>query len=332
MNISFDFIPRNLGATLMIAALSLSIGWTMGRHQVDQPADVREQLVEEIHHNQEMLDECFLNMKNQFTPGYKSYMVFDRLKSGKPRVRLTQGEIFHTQCATNLAVNGAGFFIVREGDQDHYTRDGRFSFQDGKLKLEASDALLLGFELDIKGNLVSIEPKPMELSMDPKTKLYGGKYTGFHFDETGKLYGESTATDPVTGQTCTGSTPLLQVALANFGSSTLLTHSRSSPTLLVYEGSGQPALGVAGQGANGAICPGSLELANVDFMEEGYAIGALRSYAGLLYGVGEGPAHAYVPQPSPPPMPQSLSNLANGGLPTGFYENSAPMLRRRSTR
>ena len=37
--------------------------------------------------------------------------------------------------------------------------------------------------------------------------------------------------------------------------------------------SGDATLGVAGQGALGSIAPGSLELSNVDFMQEGAAIG-----------------------------------------------------------
>ena len=84
--------------------------------------------------------------------------------------------------------------MLNDGNKTHYTRDGRFTFQDGALKA-ADGKSVQGYPLDAQGNM-SGDAGSINLSMDPKTKLYGGKYTGFHFDETGKLYGEATNTDP----------------------------------------------------------------------------------------------------------------------------------------
>lgn len=231
--------------------------------------------------NQEMLKSYFENMKNQFTPGYKTETVqFNDIMSSTMHghgakkkttgILFTQGEIFKTQQPTNLAINGQGFFMVSDGFKTHYTRDGRFTFQDGQMKGSDGKALL-GYPVDAQGN-ISGDAGPISLTMDPKTKLYGGKYTGFHFDETGKLYGEATITDPVTGQNVTSTTPLFQVSVASFANASSLKKTGNT-TFEPSEDSGEPVVGVAGQGALGSVCPGSLELANVDFMQQGAAIG-----------------------------------------------------------
>jgi flagellar hook protein FlgE len=231
--------------------------------------------------NQQTLNSYFENMKNQFTPGYKSESVqFNDIMSSTgthgakkktTNIIFTQGEIFKTQKPTNLAINGQGFFMLNDGNKTHYTRDGRFEFKEGQLKSDDGKTVM-GYALDSQGNMTGTETTPISMSMDPKTKLYGGKYTGYHFDETGKLYGESTNTDPVTGQTVTGSTPLYQAAVASFANASSLKKTGTT-TFEESQDSGHAVVGVAGQGALGAMCPGSLELANVDFMQQGAAIG-----------------------------------------------------------
>lgn len=230
--------------------------------------------------NQDILKSRFENIKNQFTPGYKAESVqFNDIMSSalqggakvkKSNIAFTQGEIFKTQTSTNLAINGQGFFVVNDGFQNHYTRDGRFTWQEGSLK-DAQGKGVVGFPLDANGN-ISGDSKPIELTMDPQTKLYAGKYTGFRFDETGKLYGESTITDPTTGQQITTTTPIYQVAVASFANASGLERSGTT-SFAESEDSGGAVIGVAGQGALGAIVPSSLELSNVDFMQEGAAIG-----------------------------------------------------------
>ncbi|MBX3171013.1 MAG: hypothetical protein KF760_26635 [Candidatus Eremiobacteraeota bacterium] len=206
-----------------------------------------------------------LNFKNQFTPGFKS-----RSQWGGPNDLVwTQGEIFKTQTPTNLAVNGVGCFGLHSEGKIAYTRDGRFSFQEGILRNNDGWSLL-GMPVDTKGNIIG-EAGSIRLDLDPNTNLYGGRYTGFHFDELGKLYGEATLVDPVTGQQVTASTPLFQVVLFQFPNFAGL-QDQNGPThniWLASAQSGRAVSGLPGQGALGAICPGSLELSNVDFMQEG---------------------------------------------------------------
>ena len=233
-----------------------------------------------ISNNQTSLQSRFNNMKNQFTPGYKAEVVeFNDLmgtnsgggaKKKTATVSFEQGKIFKTQTATNMAINGRGFFVVSDGNQKHYTRDGRFTWQEGSLK-DSFGKSVVGYPLDDQGN-ISGEEGNIELTMDPNTKLYGGKYTGFKMDETGKVFGESTMTDPTTGQQISTTTPLYQVAVASFTNAGSLGRSGTT-SFQESEESGQATMGVAGQGALGSIATGSLELSNVDYLQEGAAIG-----------------------------------------------------------
>src|SRR5690606_4559216 len=52
----------------------------------------------------------------------------------------SQGPIENTREATNVAIQGSGFFVVREGDSTSYTRAGNFSFNDDG-ELVTSDGL-----------------------------------------------------------------------------------------------------------------------------------------------------------------------------------------------
>lgn len=235
-----------------------------------------------IMQNQQMLNSHFQNLQNQFTPGYKAESVqFNDImgqtmggvggaKSQTNGIIFSQGQIFQTQNPTNLAIDGQGFFMVNDGFQNHYTRDGRFAFDNGTLT-SSDGKKVMGYKLDAQGN-ISSDPQPIELALDPNTKLYGGKYTGYHFDETGKMYGEETITDPTTGQSVTQSVPLFQVGVASFANASGLKKTGTT-TFAETDNSGRAVVGVAGQGALGRVAPGSLELANVDFAQQAAAIG-----------------------------------------------------------
>ncbi len=231
-----------------------------------------------ISNNQKALMSRFSNMQNQFTPGYKAEnLEFNDLMSSsaggakkeRTSISFTQGQIFKTEQSTNLALNGQGFFMVNDGKDTHYSRDGRFTWQDGALR-DANGKAVQAFPLDSQGN-ISGDMGDMNLSMDPNSKLYGGKYTSFHFDETGKLYGESTVSDPVTGQEVKTSTPLYQVGIASFANAGGLERSGTT-SFMPSDDSGDPVVGVAGQGALGQVCAGSLEMSNVDYGREASSV------------------------------------------------------------
>lgn len=234
-----------------------------------------------IQNNQTMMNSYFQNLQNQFTPGYKAESVqFNDImgqtqgvggaKSQSNGIIFTQGQLFQTETPTNLAIDGQGFFMVTDGNMTQYTRDGRFTFNNGILANPEGRAVM-GYKLDQYGN-ISSDPQPIQLEVDPSTGLYGGRFTGYHFDETGKLYGEQTIADPITGQTVRESVPLYQVSVASFANASGLRKTGTT-SFGKTQASGEAVVGIAGQGAMGRIAPGSLELANVDFAQQSAAIG-----------------------------------------------------------
>lgn len=243
-------------------------------------AEEEPEVVTRARMNEARVEQSFENLKNQFTPGFKSSLLLSpgglaapEAQDLRPRWQFSQGRLFRTQTSTNLAVEGSGLFVLDTAAGQRYTRDGRFTLQRGVLSNPREQAVL-GFPLDSVGAICADLHK-IELNLDPETKLYAGKYTGFHFDESGKLYGEFTITDPVTGQRMTENVPLYQVALASFAAPSGL---RANGTLLTAtEDSGKPVIGVAGQGALGRVAPASLELSNVDSQLEQLEISRARS-------------------------------------------------------
>jgi len=233
-----------------------------------------------IMYTQQRLNAHFSNMQNQFTPGYKSEQVqFRDLVTGyggrgaqiqSTGIIFEQGQIVKTPNPTNLAIEGNGFFVINDGVRTHYTRDGRFQFKNGEL-VNQEGLKVMGYQLDNNGNIAS-EMQPINLNFDPQTKLYGGKYTGFHFDSSGKLYGERTTVDPLTGKAVTSSVPLYQVAVGSFANPSGLKKTGNT-SFAPSENSGEAVIGTPGQGALGRVHPGSLEMATVDFAQQAAAVG-----------------------------------------------------------
>ena len=229
-----------------------------------------------IVNNQQKLNTHFSNLQNQFTPGYKAHTiqftdVMGRTMGGKAaKVRsggiiFSQGAIARTNNPTDLAVNGNGLFTLYDGRRVQYSRDGRFRWQNGALT-HPTGMQLMGFPLDSQGNIAG-RMGPVQMSMDPNSAMFGGRYMNDRFDASGKLYGESTVIDPLTKQAVTTSTPLYQIALTTFANPSGLAIT-SNTTYEVSKSSGPAVVGVAGQGAIGQIAPQSLEMSNVDLGNE----------------------------------------------------------------
>jgi flagellar hook protein FlgE len=232
-----------------------------------------------IMNNQSQLNSYFNNLQNQFTPGYKAEAVNfnDLMGSSKAKTKqssiiFTQGAISQTNRPFDLAINGSGFFTLSDGTNTHYSRDGRFvSSADGKLVHEASGMKVKAYKVDGQGN-ISGGLSEIDMSLDPATGKYMGQYDSFSFDSSGKMYGEKTITDPVTGQSQKETVPIYQMALSSFANSSSLNRSGTT-TFVETENSGKPVMGVSGQGALGQIVPQSVELANVDYAQQAAAIG-----------------------------------------------------------
>lgn len=235
---------------------------------------VRAQVLELLRTNRIRSLTLRANLENRHEPGFKESNPFTS------RLVFTQGEICKSPVPTDLAVNGQGWFGLRNGRELLLSRNGRFHFRDGLL-LDERGAVVEGFGLDPSGQIYS-EAGSISLPLDPATQLYCGLYTGFHFDESGKLYGENVLTDPVTGQRVTARTPLFQLALYTVADPAGLQPAYGPCCFRTTIRSGKPVQGVAGQGALGQICPGALEMASVDEEQMGRERKALEQFEDVL--------------------------------------------------
>ena len=123
------------------------------------------------------------NVSNMNTPGFRGSDTFFANINGEKGTRIAgegmrtdAGDIRQTGNPTDLAVDGAGYFILRDADGDlHYTRAGQFRFnEDGLLVDTVSNHSVMG--IDASGNLIEIDLDAYRtLAAQPTTRV---KFTG----------------------------------------------------------------------------------------------------------------------------------------------------------
>jgi flagellar hook protein FlgE len=239
--------------------------------------------------NQTMIDVTGNNIANANTAGFKaSNIVFQDTLSqmltaaGAPTAdtggtnpiqvglgvqvggittNFNQGSAQVTGRATNLMISGDGFFVVNRGQEPMYTRAGAFNF-------------------DSAGNLVTVD--------GDKVQGFAPNGTGFDTAATVDVNIPELATEPdpaatpdtvlrsysiggdgvITGIYADGSKkPLFQIALANFANPEGL-EKVGDTAFIESTNSGVVQLGAPGEGRNGDLMSGSLEMSNVDLAQE----------------------------------------------------------------
>ncbi len=217
---------------------------------------------------QKLLFWCRENLEHQYTPGFKGTLC-SYYSGMQPDLDMSAGRILLTQDPAHLAILGQGFFCL-EGQV--YTRDGRFLLK-GETVVGQSGRALLAYPLDEQGN-VKDALTAVKFGFDPATGLFRQRYTGFSFDSSGTLLGEITQVDPVTLQADVQYEPVYRIPLALFGQPQRLLRSDFNLFLASTE-SGAPRLELTGQKNAGFFVPRSLELSNVNVVEQTYLWGRL---------------------------------------------------------
>lgn len=77
------------------------------------------------------------------------------VKIGAVNPILTQGNIDATEKATDLAISGDGYFVLRGSDGESYTRDGSFHFDKEGYLVTNDNQRVQGFESDENGKIVN---------------------------------------------------------------------------------------------------------------------------------------------------------------------------------
>lgn len=233
--------------------------------------------------NQTMLDVTGNNIANANTTGYKaSTTVFsDTLsqmltaasggndeRGGTNPIQIglgvqlaatstnfTQGSAQTTGRPTDLMLQGDGFFVVREGGENFYTRAGAFTFDRTGTLVAPNGMRVQGYALDAAG-----EPTGglVDVTLDVLAPPAGVELTSYSITADGKVRG--VYSDGVQRDIC-------QLAVADFNNPMGLDKIGDT-SFRASANSGDVELGVAGQGRRGQLMAGALEMSNVDLSAE----------------------------------------------------------------
>jgi flagellar hook protein FlgE len=175
----------------------------------------------------------------------------------------TQGAIQNTGRSTDLAIQGAGMFLMDVAGSQMYTRAGSFSVDSNNRIVDSSGAMLMGWEAT-GGVLAGTAGAPVAITI-PATDPSGAvdldgnpvRLQSFSIGENGAVTGVY------------GGTPVIvaQIAMASFSNPAGLVamgdgHFRAGPA------AGTPTLGAAGDAGIGTLAAGALEMSNVDLAQE----------------------------------------------------------------
>lgn len=216
------------------------------------------------------------NIANAETTGYKkSKAEFSDLVAGGANAAPNQvrgigatldgikqdfglGAIEQTGTATDLSINGDGFFTTVHGESGRqlYTRDGSFGIDGQGFLQDGENNRLQIFEVDAAGNVVN--PGATVDAQVPVTNAAGSALAGVTVEQDGVVNAAYTDGSVVA---------IGRTALANFLSPTGLRQTGSAAWEATGS-SGAPELGAPGNGRYGTILAGSLERSNVDLAEE----------------------------------------------------------------
>lgn len=152
----------------------------------------------------------------------------------------TQGASQVTGRATDVAIQGEGFFVVRSGGADFYTRAGAFAFDATGNLVGPSGEMVVG----VDGNPINV----------PALETY----TDVAIDGQGRIIGRDPAGVEV---------ELGQIAVATFANPGGLERVGGS-LFAATANSGAAQNGVAGTDGRGSLQAGTLEMSNVDLAQE----------------------------------------------------------------
>lgn len=239
--------------------------------------------------NQTMLDVTGNNIANANTIGYKSSStVFQDTLSqmltgasaananrggtnpvqvglgvqlAATQTNFNQGSAQVTGRATDLMIQGDGFFVTRKGNEMLYTRAGAFTFDESGSLVTPNGNRVQGYLLDGAGD-ADIAGGLVDISLDTanaQPPVPGGvQLVSYSIGSDGKLRG--VFDDGIQRD-------LAQLAIADFNNPMGL-EKVGETSFRESANSGLPQLDVAGSGRRGTLVGGAVEMSNVDLAAE----------------------------------------------------------------
>ena len=174
-------------------------------------------------------------------------------------MNMTQGSTQMTGRATDLMIQGDGMFVVKKEGEDLYTRAGSFTFDNTGTLVTPTGARVQGYQLDASGNPTG---GLVDVTLDTTNATppvgAGVEMTSYTIGADGKL--RATFSDNVQRD-------LAQVAIANFPNPQGL-EKVGETSFRASANTGTVTMGVPGQGMNGTLVGGAVEMSNVDLAQE----------------------------------------------------------------
>ena len=237
--------------------------------------------------NQTMLDVTGNNIANANTTGFKSSStVFEDTLSqmltgpsaananrggtnpiqvglgvqlAATNANFTQGSTESTGNPTDMMIQGDGMFVVKQGNQQLYTRAGAFTFDNTGTLVGPNGNRVQGYALDATGTatggLIDVTLDTSNLA-DPVPP--GVNLTSYNIGSDGKIRG--VFDDGIQRD-------MDQIAIADFNNPMGLVKVGDT-SYQESSNSGAAIVGTASQGKNGTIQTGALEMSNVDLAAE----------------------------------------------------------------
>lgn len=168
-----------------------------------------------------------------------------------------QGSAQLTGRPTDIMLQGDGFFVLRDGAENVYSRAGAFTFDQTGVLVAPNGMRVQGYALDGAG-LPTGAPVDVDLNMINGSLPPGVELTSYSIAADGKVRG--VFSDGVQRDVC-------QLAVADF-TNPMGLEKIGDTAFRESANSGAVQLGVAGEGQRGQIMAGALEMSNVDLSAE----------------------------------------------------------------
>jgi len=213
------------------------------------------------------------NAKSGTLQGVDPTQVGMGVGQGMVNIVNAQGSVQDTGRPTDMSIQGSGYFVLNDGKQNYYTRDGAFGVSpDGTLSSGANGMKVQGWQADNTG-AVDATKTPTDIAIpltkDPKNPA-SAALKGFSVGRDGSIIG---AYDDGTSQT------IARVALTDFRNPDgLIRNGGNLYSAGVNAGQAQfpttaggtttTPYAAGGTGTLGAIGAGQLEGSNVDLAKQ----------------------------------------------------------------
>ncbi|QCX32346.1 flagellar basal-body rod protein FlgF [Caloramator sp. E03] len=184
---------------------------------------------------------------------------------------MNQGALQSTGRSTDLAIEGNGFFVISDGNETRYTRDGSFSIDKNGYLVTSEGYHVMGLTAsnitasppNLSSSAAITVPNPISsldnirIPLEASVDGVDSKLTSFSIDQDGKIkaiYGDKTVEVGI-------------ITLANFQNPAGLTKLGGN-SYKESSNSGAAEFGTATSSGYGNIQQGLLEMSNVDLANE----------------------------------------------------------------